>query len=544
MASPFPLGAFQLRLRPRPHQGERRLPRGPNEDESIHEGVVDGPLQPVALHKPFRRGRARHPSLRPPMQRTRKRPLRRGPPQHDRLHRPPVGLHLHADGLAGVEGRLAGAERKGQGADVGGRDPEGVALPVGHDRRGLPMLAQAIHHDPCHARVTQRMGGEQDAWRYADAALAGEGVDAPVQLGLGRRLVLVARLGCDEVGEIHAEGRHGLLDGLGGLDLSVVRAAVGDHGGHREVERVGGGVVQPPELGLPRERLELLVLEHVQELRRLREPGARGRRREPPRMVHREVPARRAPQAEPAHHHPVLVDRIQPLHVLQRLPEVRLARESRPVAIPAVQVQHERVRRRELARAAHPLVEERQLAQLLPPPMKPKVQPPPTAAVRPPRRRHHQPVRLHRPVDARPIPAHRRARRLRPSHLARPQHRRPFMPRLQQQPRRRQLVRLEDLVVPHRPIHRLLEHLHVRQACRQLRLLRHVLPQLVDVPPEHRRPHPQELPHLRRVRDPRRRHRPHLVRHVVRRPVRHQRRRGASQPKERQPSNVALHDAR
>ena len=64
-----------------------------------------------------------------------------------------------------------------------------------------------------------------------------------------------------------------------------------------------------------------------------------------------ELPAGGASHREAPHHQPVLVDRVVSLDVVERLEQVDLAGELVGVAVAAVGMQDERVRRRELAAA-------------------------------------------------------------------------------------------------------------------------------------------------------------------------------------------------
>jgi len=84
-----------------------------------------------------------------------------------------------------------------------------------------------------------------------------------------------------------------------------------------------------------------------------------------------------APQAEAANQNAILVDRVQPLHGIQRFEKVHLAGQLAPIAESAVEVQNDGVFRSELARTPLAVGEEVDLAQGLAAAVEPRVEPPP-----------------------------------------------------------------------------------------------------------------------------------------------------------------------
>jgi hypothetical protein len=231
------------------------------------------------------------------------------------------------------------------------------------------------------------------------ASAGGEGVDAAFEFGLGFRVVTVAGAGSDEVGEFEAFGGERLGDGLGGLDLAVVFAAVGDGGDHAQVGGVFGGVVEAPEFLFPPGGLERFALEDAQEFGRFAEAGAGGGGGPAPGVVDGEMPARRPAEREAADDEAVVVDGKTAGEIGERLPGVGFAGEPRAVAIPAVGMEDQGVGGRELARASGSIGEERQFAQFLAAAVEPEVDPVPVGAGGFVGGGDHDAVGLHRTVD-------------------------------------------------------------------------------------------------------------------------------------------------
>ena len=105
-----------------------------------------------------------------------------------------------------------------------------------------------------------------------------------------------------------------------------------------------------PEFLLVPGRFDGFVLEHLEKIRRLGKPRAGRRRRPQPGIVGRKLPTGRATHGKSAHHEPTFIDRIMFLHVLERFEQIDFAGEFVGVAVAAVKMQHESIRRREFAR--------------------------------------------------------------------------------------------------------------------------------------------------------------------------------------------------
>ncbi len=201
----------------------------------------------------------------------------------------------------------------------------------------------------------------------------------------------------------------------------------------------------------------------LQVLLALAETRARRHCRPQPGIVRANVPGASAAHAEPAIQYAILVDGVLPLHRVQRLEQVHLAGKFAGVAIPPVQVQHDRIARREFAHVAFPIGQKVDLAERLAAPMKPQIQPPAMRRIRRVGRRHHQSVRLHALVDLRNVSAHHQPRRRGPCRMTLGKLTGALFSVRQQRPCLGHLVGIEELVVLQREAHRLAVDLHIRQ---------------------------------------------------------------------------------
>ena len=96
-------------------------------------------------------------------------------------------------------------------------------------------------------------------------------------------------------------------------------------------------------------RFQRFVLEHFEKIRGLGKSRARRGRRPQARVMSGEVPAGRAAHRKPAHHEPVLVNRVSPPHALQHLGQIHFAGEPVRIAVTAIEVKDEGVRWSEFA---------------------------------------------------------------------------------------------------------------------------------------------------------------------------------------------------
>ncbi len=142
---------------------------------------------------------------------------------------------------------------------------------------------------------------------------------------------------------------HGTRHHVAGLLLRVDLAVIFDGG---QVEEIGGvihGVVVVPELLLPPGRggvasgFDFEILCRFGEARAGRGSGPEAG------IVGGEVPHGRAAHAEAAHQEAVFVDRVSALDGVERFEKVHLACELAGIAVPAVEVQHDGIARREFA---------------------------------------------------------------------------------------------------------------------------------------------------------------------------------------------------
>ena len=392
LATPVFRGVPRFRGDPSSDRRVERLPGRPDEEEGIHERVVDRALQSMALPEAVGRCFAVAPRDALLVERDAPRTVRT---RRRRGHLVAVQIDRH--GLPRVERAEAGRHGERDGGDVGRDDPDLVVAgrERGLDASGFPVLPESVHRHPGPLVVPERVDDEADVLGQRVAAPGDDGVDPAIQLGFGGGFVFVAGLGADEVREREAFGGHRFGHHVGGLLLAVDLAAVGDERDHPDVERLGGRIVEAPKLLLPRRRTERLVLEDFEEIRGLAEAGAGRRRRPTAGIVRGEVPARGAAEREAAHDQPVLVDRVVALHVGERFPQVRLAGEARAVAVAPVEVEHERAPRRELAGVAHAVVEEGEFGQVLAPAVEPEIKAVAPAVMGVETLGHDQSVRLH-----------------------------------------------------------------------------------------------------------------------------------------------------
>ena len=131
-----------------------------------------------------------------------------------------------------------------------------------------------------------------------------------------------------------------------------------------------------------------------------------------------EMPRRRATHAEAADQNTILVDRVLAFHRFERFEKIDFAGQLAGVAVAAVEVQHDRVRRREFARIPLAVVQEIDFAQRFSAAVEPCVEAPAMRRVRRIGSGDYQPVGLHGAVDLRHIAAHDQARRARPGRRA------------------------------------------------------------------------------------------------------------------------------
>ena len=87
------------------------------------------------------------------------------------------------------------------------------------------------------------------------------------------------------------------------------------------------------------------------------------------------LPAGCASHREPAHHQTILVDRVVFLDVLDRLEQVDFTGKLVGVAVSAIGMKHERVRRYELARRCLPAIDKAHLAERFAPAVAPHIEP-------------------------------------------------------------------------------------------------------------------------------------------------------------------------
>src|SRR5260370_16139062 len=115
-------------------------------------------------------------------------------------------------------------------------------------------------------------------------------------------------------------------------------------------------------------------MEHFQEFGGLGNTGARRRRRTQAGVVRGEMPAGRAAQRKAADDQTVLVDGIIFADLCECFEQVGLAGEAVAVAVAAVKVKDESVRRNKFARGFLAAIDETEFAQRLAAAMKPKIQ--------------------------------------------------------------------------------------------------------------------------------------------------------------------------
>ncbi len=302
-----------------------------------------------------------------------------------------------------------------------------------------------------------------DVRRVMLGPLVGRGSHQLLDFRLRARLVFMRHAGADEVREGEPFLRHVARHDVGGLLLRVDLAGVGDDRRVHEIGRVERGVVPAPEHLLEPRRRRLAGREDVEELGRLGKAGARRHGGPEPRVMRAELPGRCAAHREAAHHQAVHVDRVTLPHAFQRLEEIHLAGEFVGVAIAAVEVADDRRFRREFAAALHAVLEEGELAQLFAAAVQPEVEPHRVRRIGLPVVGNDEAVRLHRAVDFRAIAAHDEAGLLGPRRLSIAQLLRAFGAERELLFRGVELLHVEELAIPQRPVDRLMKDLHVGQ---------------------------------------------------------------------------------
>jgi len=209
--------------------------------------------------------------------------------------------------------------------------------------------------------------------------------------------IVVVRADSDDVREFnpHFLGR---LDHLvGGLFLAIEFAAVGDRGAVEEIDRDIGAVVKMPKF--------LLIPRDGAQVRDVKKVGgfaeSRARRGGGPEagVMRRVQPARRPAHRKSAHEDPVLVDGVMRLHAVHRLKRIDFTGETVGVAIAAIRMQHDRVRRGELTGAFHVLGQEVDLIERLAAAVIPDVESMLLFLRRQRPTPDHQPVWLHGSID-------------------------------------------------------------------------------------------------------------------------------------------------
>ena len=368
-------------------------------EEAVHEGVVHGTLKAMALAE---RAIIRRTSGHPPGVFVSIPPEMSGPRAIGEHWRSSKFLIVEQDaGLLGrVQGTEAGRHGQRQGIHIRGLHADRPRVDdFGIHPGPLPVLGQTVHGHPEHLVVAERPGREANAMGQGIAAAGQNAIDAAVDLFPGLRMVGMSRVRSENMNQGHPFFGQGTCHDVGCLLLPIDGPAVGND---RAVEKVGGivgAVVEVPELLLVPGRLDLFVLEHLQEVGRLGETGA-GRSGGPEAgMVHRKLPAGRPTHREAAHRYPILINPAMLADVLQGFEQVHLAGELVGIAVTAVGMQHEGIRRGEFAWRALAAVDEIQLCQCFAPAVQPDVQPVAIRRPGPVARRHHQAVGLHRAVD-------------------------------------------------------------------------------------------------------------------------------------------------
>ena len=222
--------------------GIERLAGGADEDEGVHERIVDGAAEAghfAGLLAPASVG----------VGVVLVRPLAVC------FHEPVVGDDFaDGDGLA-VDGRgeaCGAVQHNAQDGDVARGDFETFwGRELHGDIGALPGFFELHNLDTIGDGVAERVGGEAALGGPERARLGGELVEAGGELFLGVGVVFVRGLRADEVLELHALGGGGRGHDVGGLFLRIEFAAVGDGRDVEEISGRGGGVVPVPEFLLP-----------------------------------------------------------------------------------------------------------------------------------------------------------------------------------------------------------------------------------------------------------------------------------------------------
>src|SRR3990167_8479088 len=115
--------------------------------------------------------------------------------------------------------------------------------------------------------------------------------------------------------------------------------------------------------------------------------------------MHRHLPTPGTAHREAAYGNTIFIDAIALLGVVRRLEHVDLAGELERIAIAAIRMQDERIRRSNVAALPHSLRDERILAERFAATVKPEVKPEFLLAREAIRLGNHQPIRLHRLIE-------------------------------------------------------------------------------------------------------------------------------------------------
>ena len=237
---------------------------------------------------------------------------------------------------------------------------------------------------------------------------------------------------------------------------------VGEHRGVGEVCGADGRVVPTIQDDLPPRRRRFASGEDARVFRSLGEARACVARGPQPGVMRAEVPRAGTAHREARVDQPVVVHGIRAACGVERLEDIHLAREFRGVAVAPVGMDDERVGRREFPRAFHPARHEGKLAQRL----AASVIPNPSRAWRfvcraLPRSRHDDAEGLHAAINLRAIAAHDEPRLCRPRSLALVQRGGAGLAFAEQRARSGDFLHAIELIVAQRPIHGLVENLHI-----------------------------------------------------------------------------------
>ena len=212
-------------------------------------------------------------------------------------------------------------------------------------------------------------------------------------------MVRVAGLRPDQVNQFHSLGLDGLRHDVGGLLLGVVFAAVGDRRQVEEIQRVVSAVIHVPQFLFVLPDDHFFILEHAKKLGRLGEAGPGRRGTEETRVMHGKLPGGGPAHREAPHHQAVGIDAVVLANGIQRLEAVDFAGELVGAAITSIQMQDDRVWRRELPGAAETTLHKGEFAQGFSPAVTPEIKPVLFGSLEVVARGDHQAVRLDRAID-------------------------------------------------------------------------------------------------------------------------------------------------